>query len=500
SDIVVPNEIDGKPTKIDLSSGIKTPNLGDPKTTVTSITFDSSNGKKVKAIGSGIRFSDYNSLTTFDGKGLDITDIKNLYCLFYRDSKLKKVDLSSWDTSSVNNMERAFQACSALASLDLSTWNVAKVETMACMFQGTTSLTSLNLSNWNTPLLKTTSWMFVDSVLKELDLTMLNVSNITNMSRMFYGSSIEKINLSTWNPTQTNIDMSYMFTGAAKLREVDMRRFTNLDAQTTTNLLGTNQAANPIVLIVQDSSGNTNFLNRDFVKESGCSVYSEFPKLIANGGKFEDGSNELSYIKKICVTPEQLTLDTFEQFKNKNIPSRHANFLGWKTSVPEGTTIQNVLDLINAQAKFIAQWDNIQEYVAFAYDPIKFNIPKTNLGDVGEKNIPIEQIGNSYNVGVWDMGKTNPKWTVYAQLKWKKKPLEGTYIQTSNKDGMVYENLNDGTTPFDPTEDLEPAPHLAIGTPNAKITSNKQALFWVKKPSSETGEEAVYDYPLGKLL
>ncbi|MBO1138226.1 phosphatidylinositol-specific phospholipase C domain-containing protein, partial [Enterococcus faecalis] len=300
-DIVVPNEIDGKPTKIDLHAGI----ICAYPLSVTSITFDSSNGKKVKAIGNSIYFNLYEDLTTFDGRGLDTSNIKVMHGLFYGNSKLKTVNLSGWDTSSVKDMERAFQGCSSLTSLDLSTWDVSSVTTMGSMFQGTSSLTSLDLSAWDTSSLEDAWWMFAWSGVEKLDLNNFNIDKLHSVSYMFGNArSLKELSIDTWAPKKTQINMSIMFEGTHSLRKVDMRGFTNLDSQITTDLLGTSQAANPIVLIVQDSSGNTNFLNRDFVKESGRSVYSEFPKLVANGGKFEDNSNELSYIKKICVTPE----------------------------------------------------------------------------------------------------------------------------------------------------------------------------------------------------
>ncbi|MBO1138209.1 BspA family leucine-rich repeat surface protein, partial [Enterococcus faecalis] len=332
--VVVPNEIDGKPTKIDLSSGIKTPNLGDPKTTVTSITFDASNGKKSHLKGDRIKFSSYSALTSFDGSGLDTTGLQNLNSFLFWCTSLEKVNVQGWDTSLVNDMTYLFNHNHKLTSIiGLNTWNVSNVEIFYATFNECHSITDLDLSNWVTSSAKNMTLMFDKTFkLKNLDIRKFVTSNVTNFNYMFSQSGIEKLdlnnfdlssatdlsglvnqaenlselNISHWNPTQTNISMTHMLKDTPNLRKVDMSGFTNLDSQTTTNLLGTSQAPNPIMLIVQDNPGNKTFLDFDFVKESGRSVYSEFPKLVANGGKFEDNSNELSYINKICVTPEQL--------------------------------------------------------------------------------------------------------------------------------------------------------------------------------------------------
>ncbi|MEF3840569.1 BspA family leucine-rich repeat surface protein [Enterococcus faecalis] len=166
----------------------------------------------------------------------------------------------------------------------------------------------MNSMFWGTPNLK-----YVDTNLWRID-------NLASTISMFQGSAIEKIDLSTWNPTKTGIDMSYMFNNMPKLGQADMRGFTNLYIQITTNILGTGQAANPLMLIVQNVPGNNAFLPRDLVKESGRK-FVEFPILISNGGKFNDNSRRKSYFEKISVTPEQLDIQQVEKFLSANTPT-----------------------------------------------------------------------------------------------------------------------------------------------------------------------------------
>ncbi|WP_207491871.1 BspA family leucine-rich repeat surface protein, partial [Enterococcus faecalis] len=229
----------------------------------------------------------------------NFNNVDTMSSMFQNTPNLQYVPVETWKAHIVKNLSWMFFK-SGITKFDISQtdWWLLNVDTMESMFTYS-KVNEVRFGQAGSNPWKVSNMinMFYDTPnLKYVDTEKWRIDHLSSTKRMFQNSGIEKIDLSTWNPIQTNIDMSYMFTGAAKLREVDMRGFTNLDSQTTTNLLGTGQAANPIMLIVQDSSGNTNFLNRDFVKESGRSVYSEFPKLVANGGKFEDGSNELSYI------------------------------------------------------------------------------------------------------------------------------------------------------------------------------------------------------------
>ncbi|HAP3574438.1 TPA: BspA family leucine-rich repeat surface protein [Enterococcus faecalis] len=152
-DIIVPNEIDGKPTKIDLSKGISTPNLPGVKeysvSGAESITFDNSDGKKVKLEGSHINFNNFRDLRTFDGSGLDTTGVQSLKDLFNNNQQLKSVKISSWDTSQVISMENSFNNCILLSQLDIESWNVSNVTSMKNMFRDTRELQFFDLRSWN---------------------------------------------------------------------------------------------------------------------------------------------------------------------------------------------------------------------------------------------------------------------------------------------------------------------------------------------------------------
>ena len=69
--------------------------------------------------------------------------------MFQYCSSLTSVDLSNWDISNVTNMYAIFFYCSSLTSVDLSNWDTSNVTSMSSMFFHCDSLKNLTLSeNW----------------------------------------------------------------------------------------------------------------------------------------------------------------------------------------------------------------------------------------------------------------------------------------------------------------------------------------------------------------
>ena len=224
TDIIVPNQIDGKQTKIDLSAGL--PIVGmDPKR-VTSITFSNEGNRKAKLINKKISFSNYFNLKSFDGEGLDASGVTDLSELFMKCSYLKTIKISGWDTSQVTDMSFMFSDCSSLTSLDVSNWDTSQVTNMSRMFSSCSSLTSLDVSKWNTSQVTDMSFMFYsDTSLINLDVSNWDTSQVTNMSNLFRSMpSLTKLDVSKWITSQVTT-MSFMFSGCSSLTSLDVSKW-----------------------------------------------------------------------------------------------------------------------------------------------------------------------------------------------------------------------------------------------------------------------------------
>ena len=95
-------------------------------------------------------FAGFTDLKSFNGRGIDTSNVYNMDSTFAYCSSLTEIDLSGFVTDKVDNMHMMFYGCSSLQSLNLSNFNTEKVKNMSVMFYGCKSLVNLDLSSFNT--------------------------------------------------------------------------------------------------------------------------------------------------------------------------------------------------------------------------------------------------------------------------------------------------------------------------------------------------------------
>ena len=222
-DLTVPNEINGKPTKITKDTF---KNFG---LSIKSVTIQAGRFGKVGVEGSSLAYllSGRDSLKSVDLSGLDTSNVTNMSNMFEGNKNLTSLNLNGLNTSNVTQMNSMFRSCGQLLTLDLSSFNTSNVENMSYMFFGLGSIKTLDLSNFNTSKVKNMSCMFEQvSNITDLDLSNFDMRNVVTMARMFSGMSmLQTINLSSFNTTQQVRDMSNMFTYCASLTNLDMSNF-----------------------------------------------------------------------------------------------------------------------------------------------------------------------------------------------------------------------------------------------------------------------------------
>ncbi|MEF3840571.1 BspA family leucine-rich repeat surface protein [Enterococcus faecalis] len=278
-------------------------------------------------------FRDFHNLERIDLNGSNWNWVNKASAMFQNDAQLNTVR----DYSNISDTSDMFYGCSALQTVTgLENANFYNVSTMKLMFYNTSLLQSVPVETWTVGKVTDTSYMFAGSGitqaggapwkvtnmnnmfwgtpnLKYVDTNLWRIDKLASAEGMFKGSSIGKIDLSTWKPTQTGIDMSTMFSNTPNLRQVDMRGFTNLDNQITINILGTGQAANPLMLIIQEVAGNKYFGSYDFKTESGR-IPVPMPNITTDNIniKLKDGSTQKSYISTIPVYTTTLEINKLD--------------------------------------------------------------------------------------------------------------------------------------------------------------------------------------------
>ncbi|EOE4928272.1 BspA family leucine-rich repeat surface protein [Enterococcus faecalis] len=222
--LVVPNEINGKPTKLKgINEGV-IPNLKSlegftvrPSTTGQMVGLD--NTSLVGAFSG-------STIVSINLSGLDTSQVTDMTNMFSSCSKLTSLDLSSFNTSQVTSMEGMFSGCSGLTSLDVSKFDTSAVTSMEGMFSGCSSLSSLDVSKFNTSQVTSMTSMFNGcSSLSSLDVSKFNTSAVTSMESMFAGcSGLTRLDVSKF-VTKKVLSTSNMFADCSGLTSLNVSNF-----------------------------------------------------------------------------------------------------------------------------------------------------------------------------------------------------------------------------------------------------------------------------------
>ena len=177
---------------------------------------------------------------SIDYKNPDFYDIRTQkgtnYDSLFRGYNGPDIDVSQWDTSKVTSAQYCFAECKK--SINISNWDLSSLTNVQYMFSNFTNnnkyidLSVLDFSNVtnvsdmfyysntdyldvrNINLTGTTSYssLFYQCNGTELDLSSWDISNITDLNYMCYNSSFKKIDLTGWKTTNVK-NFSNMFYG-----------------------------------------------------------------------------------------------------------------------------------------------------------------------------------------------------------------------------------------------------------------------------------------------
>ena len=169
------------------------------------------------------RMFSLTKLKSLDLSSWNIENVVDMNGLFLSSTLLQQVKLANWNTKSVTNMAQVFSGLQALESLDIANWNTENVTSMHEMFLGSNSLTSLELSNWNTKNVTTMRNMFSRmSALKSVGVTNWDTSKVNDMAQMFHENyALEQIDVANWNTSNVK-NMGGMFRDNRSLKSLDL--------------------------------------------------------------------------------------------------------------------------------------------------------------------------------------------------------------------------------------------------------------------------------------
>lgn len=116
------------------------------------------------------------------------------------------------DVSNIKNMKSLFSShddnsvlsrkdCNEIERLDLESWNVSNVENMSYMFYGCRNLKEVKLNTWKTNKVRTLRCMFYEcESLEQIDLSNFDTKNVLSFVDIFgYCSNLKYVNISNFN-------------------------------------------------------------------------------------------------------------------------------------------------------------------------------------------------------------------------------------------------------------------------------------------------------------
>ena len=174
-------------------------------------------------------------LKNLDLRSFDTSNVVNMSYMFEGRRSLETLDVSSFDTRNVTDMSGMFYSNYKLTTLNVSNFNTSKVVNMSNMFRNCSGLTSLNLSNFDTQNVTNMRGMFSGLMLTTIDLSNFNTSKVTNMAQMFsINFRLTSLNLSSFD-TRNVTDMSEMFASSRKITSLNVNSF---NTSKVTNMAG----------------------------------------------------------------------------------------------------------------------------------------------------------------------------------------------------------------------------------------------------------------------
>lgn len=191
---------------------------------------------KYKILGYSVDVLENNQLlviTNGKGSGIVLSDgqlyIDNGKNMFHSFSHLEALDLSEIDLTAIRDAFCMFKGCSSLKTLNFGDESMTLVENMTGMFKGCESIEKLDLRCFKTTNVRNMANMFSDCFrLSNVNLSSFSTRNVISFAFMFNNcASLKKIKIANFRTTSLK-DMDMMFNGCTSLETLD---FSNLSTK-----------------------------------------------------------------------------------------------------------------------------------------------------------------------------------------------------------------------------------------------------------------------------
>lgn len=326
----------------------------------------------------------YSDMDLIDMTGINTSRVKNMSWMFHGGKWIvKHINLTGFDTSNVEDMSYMFGSFTMGANFDIdpidfSSFDTSKVTNMEAMFDGS-YLPSIDIRNFNTSSVTNMRRMFAEQgKLKELDLTGLNVRNVTSIDNFLWQTKekLTSLSLSGWDLSHitdmsgffsrmTNLEhlnlqdfkttnvtnMEAMFKGTKKLTNLDLSSFDTIQVDNMSSMFEDMESLYTINLSSFDTS-NVTTMNRMFFMNVGNPPITELDLSSFNTSRVTDMERMfvgLAYLQNLNVS----------SFDTRNVENMEAMF--YYTFVVNQNDTQ--LDISNFDTHNLRRADGMFNYM-----------------------------------------------------------------------------------------------------------------------------------------
>ena len=170
-------------------------------------------------------------VNSLDLSDFDTSNVTKMYRLFSGATMLSSLDISSFNTSKVTNMSNMFNSLGATEIIGLNLLDTSNVTDMNFMFYRS-NVPVLDLRSFNTSKLIDMRSMFGYSNTTKIDLSNFDTSNVTDMNGVFSGSKIKTIDVSNFNTSKVT-SMRDMF---HNVQVPEIKGLENFDTRNITDM------------------------------------------------------------------------------------------------------------------------------------------------------------------------------------------------------------------------------------------------------------------------
>ena len=232
-----------------------------------------------------------------------------------------------------------------LYELDLSDVNVSNITDMSKLFYGEWTLEKIDFSDWDTSNVTNMDRMFYGCRgLKKLDLSSFDTSNVTEMKFMFCDcESLKELDLSNFETSNVNT-MQSMFGGCKLLKTLNMSSF---DTSNVRNMFGMFCSCRELTDIDVSNFNTSN------VRDMGCMFkICGITKLDLSNFDTSNVIN-MGHMFEYCGSLKKLDLSNFNIYKVNNaekifndcISLEEVDLSGWKKIITAQNGIVDITDI-----------------------------------------------------------------------------------------------------------------------------------------------------------